>query len=32
MSLSIQVAGQSDIGCVRTNNEDNYGYDERYGI
>ncbi len=32
MSLSIEVAGQSDIGCVRTNNEDNFGYDWRYGI
>src|SRR5208337_3380757 len=32
MSLSIQVAGQSDLGCVRTNNEDNFGYDWRYGI
>lgn len=32
MSLSIQVAGKSDVGCVRTNNEDNFGYDMRYGI
>jgi serine/threonine protein phosphatase PrpC len=32
MSLTIQVAGQSDLGCVRTNNEDNLGYDWRYGI
>lgn len=32
MSLSIQVAGKSDVGCVRTNNEDNFGYDARYGI
>ncbi len=32
MSLSVRVAGQSDLGCVRTNNEDNYGYDWRYGI
>jgi protein phosphatase len=32
MNLSIQVAGQSDLGCVRTNNEDNFGYDWRYGI
>lgn len=31
MSLIIQVAGQSDIGCVRSNNEDNYGYDCRCG-
>lgn len=32
MSLAIEVAGQSDVGCVRTNNEDNFGYDWRYGI
>ena len=32
MSLSVQVAGQTDVGCVRTNNEDNFGYDWRYGI
>src|ERR1700674_5630948 len=32
MSLTIQVAGQSDLGCVRSNNEDNFGYDWRYGI
>jgi protein phosphatase len=32
MSLTIEVAGQSDLGCVRANNEDNFGYDWRYGI
>src|SRR5262249_53324265 len=32
MSLSIEVAGKTDVGCVRTNNEDNFGYDTRYGI
>jgi PPM family protein phosphatase len=32
MSLSVQVYGRSDIGCVRTNNEDNLGFDKRYGI
>src|SRR5258706_67969 len=32
MSLSVQVAGKSDVGCVRTNNEDNFGYDTRQGI
>jgi serine/threonine protein phosphatase PrpC len=32
MSLTVQVAGKSDVGCVRTNNEDNFGYDWRYGI
>ena len=32
MSLSVEVAGKSDVGCVRQNNEDNFGYDTRYGI
>jgi len=32
MSLLIQVAGSTDIGLVRKNNEDNFGYDLRYGI
>jgi PPM family protein phosphatase len=32
MSLTVQVAGMTDIGCVRANNEDNFGYDSRYGI
>jgi serine/threonine protein phosphatase PrpC len=32
MSLTIEVAGKSDVGCVRTNNEDNFGFDARYGI
>jgi PPM family protein phosphatase len=32
MSLSVEVAGKSDVGCVRQNNEDNFGYDSRYGI
>ena len=32
MSLTVQVAGKSDLGCVRTNNEDNFGYDTRFGI
>ncbi len=32
MSLTVEVAGKTDIGCVRTNNEDNFGYDARYGI
>lgn len=29
---NIQVAALSDVGCVRTNNEDNYGYDPAHGI
>jgi PPM family protein phosphatase len=32
MNLMVEVAGKSDVGCVRTNNEDNFGYDVRYGI
>lgn len=32
MSLTVQVAGKTDLGCVRTNNEDNLGYDTRFGI
>lgn len=32
MTLAVEVAGRTDIGCVRRNNEDNFGYDSRYGI
>lgn len=32
MTLAVSVAGKTDVGCVRTNNEDNFGYDLRYGI
>jgi protein phosphatase len=32
MSLSVEAAGKSDVGCVRHNNEDNLGYDSRHGI
>jgi len=32
MSLLLEVAGRSDVGCVRANNEDNFGYDTRFGI
>jgi len=32
MSLSVQVAGRTDVGCVRSNNEDSFGYDSAYGI
>src|SRR5215831_6738564 len=32
MPLAVEVAGKTDIGCVRANNEDNFGYDARYGI
>jgi serine/threonine protein phosphatase PrpC len=29
---AIQVAALSDLGCVRTNNEDNFGYDSANGL
>ncbi len=32
MGWTVEVAGRSDVGCVRTNNEDNFGYDSRCGI
>src|ERR1700682_6327422 len=32
MSLAVEVAGKTDVGSVRANNEDNFGYDARYGI
>ena len=32
MNLVFQAAGKTDIGLVRTNNEDNFGFDLRHGI
>ena len=32
MSLAVEVAGKTDVGRVRANNEDNYGFDKRFGI
>jgi serine/threonine protein phosphatase PrpC len=32
MSLSLEVAGRSDVGRVRPSNEDHFGYDEQLGI
>jgi protein phosphatase len=32
MSFVIQAAGRTDIGLVRKNNEDNFGYDLHHGI
>src|SRR5260221_8951951 len=32
MALAVDVAGKTDVGCVGTNTEDNFGYDSRYGI
>lgn len=32
MSLTVEVAGKTDVGCVRKNNEDNLGWDQRVGL
>jgi serine/threonine protein phosphatase PrpC len=32
MSLTLEVAGRSDVGRVRPSNEDHFGYDERLGV
>jgi serine/threonine protein phosphatase PrpC len=32
MAFAVEVAGKTDVGCVRANNEDNFGFDSRYGI
>jgi serine/threonine protein phosphatase PrpC len=32
MKLTTQAAGKTDVGVVRKNNEDNFGYDTRSGI
>ena len=32
MSFAIDVAGVTDVGCVRANNEDCFGYDSRHGV
>lgn len=32
MKLQIEAAGKTDVGLVRTNNEDNFGYDIQHGI
>jgi serine/threonine protein phosphatase PrpC len=32
MTLHIEAAGKTDIGCVRTNNEDSFDYDSDVGI
>ncbi len=32
MSLTVQIAAKTDVGCVRQNNEDNFGYDTRLGV
>jgi protein phosphatase len=32
MSLTVEVAGKTDVGRVRASNEDNFGFDKRHGI
>jgi protein phosphatase len=32
MNLTFEVAGKTDVGCVRKNNEDSLGWDQRLGI
>lgn len=32
MSLTSEVAGRTDLGCVRKNNEDNLGWDQRLSL
>jgi len=32
MNLMVQAAAKTDVGLVRKNNEDNFGYDVRHGI
>jgi len=32
MKFAIEAAGKTDVGLVRTNNEDNFGFDVRHGI
>jgi len=32
MSFSLQAAGKTDVGCVRANNEDTFGYDLTHGV
>jgi serine/threonine protein phosphatase PrpC len=32
MTLTVQAAAKTDVGVVRKNNEDNFGYDVRHGI
>src|SRR5207302_4830653 len=32
MSLTVEAAGKTDVGCVRKNNEDSLGWDQRLGV
>ena len=32
MTLAVEVAAKTDVGCVRSNNEDSFGYDSGCGI
>jgi protein phosphatase len=32
MTVTVEVAAKTDVGCVRQNNEDSFGYDTGHGI
>ncbi len=32
MDLTVEVAGKTDVGCIRKNNEDSLGWDQQLGI
>jgi serine/threonine protein phosphatase PrpC len=32
LNAAVQVAARSDLGCVRSNNEDSFGYDSAHGV
>lgn len=32
LNAAVQVAGRTDLGCVRSNNEDSFGYDPACGV
>jgi PPM family protein phosphatase len=32
LNAAVQVAGRTDVGCVRSNNEDSFGYDSDWGV
>ena len=32
MALRVELAGRTDVGCVRSKNEDAWGYDAEAGI
>jgi len=32
LKAEVQAAGRTDVGCVRSNNEDSFGYDSDWGV